>query len=275
MNIRKIVAAIVAAINRGSNLYNRGDVSGCADLYTLTAVQLLSDEVPAYPRSVLTSAVNDASSPARTFDEQAWMLRKAFDAVLEWAEQSATVPTCEAATGSEEVQAAVSLDSEADCLLWSDQNDNVMGGVSSGHFSFDAAAGAGLFSGVVRTENNGGFASVRLGGLRLDARSFEGVYVDVASEDPSRIFSFILKDAACVQMGGVNFKSKFTAPLKTAATPWQRVLLPFTSFSPEFRGRPVSVAPLDLGGIVQLSLMTMKPPGPFALRISKIGFFRK
>lgn len=283
MNLRSIVGAIIAAINRGSQMYNSGNIAGCADLYTVVAVQLLSatapDDVTGYPRTVLTTAVNDASSAQRTFDEQAWVLRKAFDAVLEWAEQSATAPTCEAATGAEEVQVELSFDSEVSCR-WSENNDNVMGGVSSGQFGFDAAANAGLFAGVVRTENNGGFASVRQGGLRLDGRRFDGVFLDVASEDPSRIYSFILKDAACLQMGGVNFKSKFTAPIlavNSGADAWQanRILLPFSSFSAEFRGRPVSVPALDLGGIVQLSLMTTKPAGAFALRVKKLGFYRK
>ena len=49
---------------------------------------------------------------------------------------------------------------------WGDLSDPVMGGVSESSFALDRAGGEGgaptaVFSGVVSTANNGGFASVR------------------------------------------------------------------------------------------------------------------
>ena len=271
MNLRAIATAIIAAINRGSVMYNSGDIAGCADLYILTSVQLLSHpDVAGYPKSVLSSALAAATEGAQTLDQQAWTMRQAFDAILEFAQQSADPATCEAAVGTEEIQDQLIFDGEAACH-WGQLHDGVMGGVSSGNFRYDAASRGGDFSGVIRTENNGGFASVRKP-VALDGKDWDGIFLDVSSDDAARIYSVNLKDPACVQMGGVNFKSKFTAP--SAATP-SRVLLPFSSFRPEFRGRQVAVAPLDMGRLVELSFMTTKPPGTFTLRVAKLGFYKK
>ena len=253
MNIRTIAAAIIAAINSGSVMYNRGDVAGCADLYIVTSVELLSDPaISGYPKSVLSSALAAATQegpPQQTFDQQAWTMRKAFDAVLEFVQQSAEPLTCQEASGAEETEDKLVFNNEAACQ-WSQMHDGVMGGVSSGQMSYDATTPAdpcAVFSGVIRTEYNGGFASVRKG-LALDGRGWDGIFLDVASDDPTRVYSVNVKDPACVQLGGVNFKSKFALAASSGALPTRvsRLLLPFSSFIPELRGRRVNVPPLGL-----------------------------
>lgn len=274
MNIRAIATAIIAAINSGSVMYNRGDVAGCADLYIVTSVELLSDpNISGFPKSILSSALTAATQDGpsqQNFDQQAWTMRNAFDAILEFIEQSSDPTTCMAASGTEETKDEVVFANEAACQ-WGQMHDSVMGGISSGQLSYEAANQWAIFSGVIRTEYNGGFASVRKG-VAMDGSGWDGIFLDVSSDDPGRVYSVNFKDPACVQMGGVNFKSKFTAP--SAIVP-SRVLLPFNSFRPEFRGRQVSIAPLDVGRLSELSLMTTKPPGSFSLRIKKLGFYKK
>jgi len=170
--------------------------------------------------------------------------------------------------GSEEFASVMTLKCEADCLQFTSIHDSVMGGISSGHIVF--RDGRGVFEGVVRTENNGGFASVRRG-VQLDARGFDGLYLDVASGDPSRPYSLGLKDGMCLSMGGINFKAKFVASSTIG-----RVLVPFSEMLPEFRGRTLtSVPPLDVGNIKELSLYAIRPAGSFRLTLAEVGFFRK
>jgi len=171
-------------------------------------------------------------------------------------------------TGSEEYASVITLNAEAECLQFTSMHDSVMGGVSSGLIVF--RDGCGVFEGVVRTENNGGFASVRRG-VQLDGRGFHGLYLDVSSDDPARAYSLGVKDGMCLSMGGVNFKAKFVASSTVA-----RILVPFSEMIPEFRGRTLtSVPPLDVGNIKELSFYANRPAGSFKLSLSEVGFFRK
>jgi len=99
----------------------------------------------------------------------------------------------------------------------------------------------------------------------------KGLFIDVMTTDsPGRVFSFNVKDPACIAYGGVNFKIKFS--LESMGKP-TRIFLPFDGFSPEFRGRQVQVDPLAVDKIVEISFMTMKPAGKFSLQVLKIGFY--
>lgn len=269
VSLSSIVTVIIAAINRGAPLYNAGDIAGCADLYMLTTVELLSTEFTGFPRDRLSEALTTATR-MKTFDEQAWTLRQAFDSIIDYAESLSSTQVCNGqdTIGNEEIAEQISFQNPTECQLMRSMHDGVMGGVSSGGFSFDPVRNSAIFTGTVRTENNGGFASVRRS-VSLDANGYDGIYIDASSTEPSRVFSFSVKDANCISMGGVNFKCRFSASMTDT-----RILLPFSTFKPEFRGRSVSVPPLQLARIAEISFMATKPAGVFSLSVSKLGFYK-
>ena len=81
---------------------------------------------------------------------------------------------------------------------WRSMNDGVMGGVSDGMMLPRADLGCARFTGCVRTENNGGFASVRASmGSGVDMSAFSGLYVDARAgdaESAGKRYLLVVKD---------------------------------------------------------------------------------
>jgi len=126
------------------------------------------------------------------------------------------------------------------------------------------------FAGIVRTDNGGGFSSVK-SNISVDATHYDGVYLDVSSTDLYRVYSVNLKDTNSIILGGIHYKGRFTIP-ETGKT--HRILLPFSTFKAEFRGQPIpSAGPITLNGLREISVMVTKPPGSFQLTLSKLGFY--
>lgn len=262
MRAQELLPLIALAINKGSVMFNRGDASACASLYEQTSKQMLASGVDGFPKSALQEALNGSIS-ARSDNEKAWILRHAFDSIISYAQSENTIDTTSTPTPIDAVAMRLMDPSSA---VWSSMHDRVMGGVSSGGMHVNIPSDGATFRGTVRTENNGGFASIR-SAVKWDTSGFTGLYVDAISEDPSRIFSLNLKDERC-QQAGVNFKSRFKA-----GTSRTRIFLPFSSFSSEFRGRAVDVGPLSVGQIVEVSVMAMKPAGDFAITLLEMGAY--
>ena len=83
-----------AAISRGAPTYNRGDKRGCAELYLSTANDILADPTQndLQPAAVVQQDLQEAVARAQPLlaegdpqkdDEAAWLLRHAFDRLLE------------------------------------------------------------------------------------------------------------------------------------------------------------------------------------------------
>lgn len=83
-----------AAISRGAPTYNRGDKRGCAELYLSTANDILADPAQndLQPAAVVQQDLQEAVARAQPLlaegdpqkdDEAAWLLRHAFDGLLE------------------------------------------------------------------------------------------------------------------------------------------------------------------------------------------------
>ena len=148
---------------------------------------------------------------------------------------------------------------------WFVVNDGVMGGRSTSTLRL-SEPGVAVFEGILSLENNGGFASVRVG---LSAAALAGA---------TRIFLRVRGDGKRYQlrlrpgrrMDGVAFGRSF----ETTPGQWTIVELPIESFEPTFRGyRPRSVPPLDPANAGQIGLMlTDKQEGDFRLEIDWIGF---
>jgi hypothetical protein len=267
MRTKAILPILYATINRGSQMYNEGNISGCSSLYESTSQELLQRGVEGYSKQMLEDALGKSVSSSP--NEKAWNLRHAFDAILSYADtevedlsESSNVPKGEIITMD-----VVDFLNNRDISPWYEMHDGVMGGVSSGKLLL--ISDSVVFTGTVRTEYNGGFASIRRQ-INLDASGFDGIYLDIRSSTPNRVFSFDIKDSQCQRMGGVNFKQKF----RINTTELKRIYLPFTNFNPEFRGRAVSRAPLDTFDIKEISFMAFKPAGEFELSISKIGLYK-
>lgn len=150
--------------------------------------------------------------------------------------------------------------SEKSIANWYDQNDTVMGGVSSSRMDY-AGAGIAVFRGEVSLDNNGGFAQVRYDKTSFDLSDYSGLELRVQGQG-KRYQLRLSTDAA-----RINYAQSFTA-----STDWVTVQLPFDAFEPGFRGRKVVGAPaLNTADIRALGLMISdKQVGPFALQLDYI-----
>jgi Zinc finger, C3HC4 type (RING finger) len=81
--IATIKRAIVRAINRGAPMYNAGDISGCANLYQITAQECIREGARSLAQARLEEALETCDMIERSDDEKAWALRRAFDAILD------------------------------------------------------------------------------------------------------------------------------------------------------------------------------------------------
>lgn len=147
---------------------------------------------------------------------------------------------------------------------WTAQNDGVMGGVSAG--ASEINAGALRFFGNLSLENNGGFAQIYSPSERSDFSAFSAIKLRVKGD--GRVYQFRLATDARYRWSPIAYRSEF----KTEAGQWIEVALPFTTFSPGFRGRMLTGPPLDLTNIRRLAfLLSDGTAGPFSLEIDWIG----
>ena len=138
-------------------------------------------------------------------------------------------------------------------------NDDVMGGHSTSGVAIED--GAVVFSGVVRLDDGGGFASMRAELEETDLRPFEGIELVVRGD--GRSYKLLVRDA--VGREDVRYQARF----ETRAGERHTHRLPFSRFEPRRRGRPVPDArPLDRGRIRQLGvLVSDAQAGEFRLEL--------
>jgi hypothetical protein len=161
--------------------------------------------------------------------------------------------------------------------IWGCLDDVVMGGVSNSNFILrDESA---VFTGVVSTENRGGFVSVRTRNFQppIDLSAYTGMTLTVRG-DGNR-YKFFLRDSS-----GWDSLA-YSISFNTTPDQWQTVHLPFAEFIPVFRAQTVpSAPPLDRRSIRSLQLMLSKfevdgklnphfTAGNFQLEVKQIGVF--
>jgi len=146
---------------------------------------------------------------------------------------------------------------------WEVVNDDVMGGVSTSQFRVSTNSCA-VFSGTVRMENNGGFASARSAPVREDLTGLTAFVLRVRGDGRTYKFS-------------VRTGSGFDAPLyqssfATRRGEWEEHRLPLTDFVPTFRGRVLTDVPaLNPAKVHSVGfLISDKQAGPFRLEIGWI-----
>jgi hypothetical protein len=129
------------------------------------------------------------------------------------------------------------IDLATDAAPWQVVNDNVMGGVSTSQIA--AATDGVRFSGMVRTEYNGGFASARravdAAAVAADVRTF----ALRARGDGHRYRLTVYVRAA----GGGLQSASYYAEFDTVEQTDVDRTLPLMDFRATFRGRPVPDAP--------------------------------
>jgi hypothetical protein len=161
---------------------------------------------------------------------------------------------------------------------WGAVDDVVMGGVSqSGIEALEN--GNALFSGVVSTDNNGGFASVRTRNFEpgLDLSGYRGIAIRLKGD--GQRYKFLLRDDS--GWDSLAFAYSFD----TRNGQWMTVQIPFDQLVPVMRAKRVTGArALGTGNIRALQLMLSKfeydgllnpnfQPGAFRLEIAKIEAF--
>lgn len=112
-------------------------------------------------------------------------------------------------------------------------DDVVMGGVSES--SFVVSPDGGVFSGVVRTENNGGFAGCRSKALSpaLQLNEYTGLKLRVRGDDVLRRYKAIVRDS--YDWNGIAWSMSFDVPGREMT----EVCLPFDGFVPTLFARTV------------------------------------
>ncbi|MDZ7651545.1 MAG: CIA30 family protein [Burkholderiaceae bacterium] len=161
------------------------------------------------------------------------------------------------------------LDLATDAAPWQAVNDGVMGGVSSSQVE-SSAAGV-RFSGTVRTDYNGGFASAR----RAVAATLspEPTAFDLRAAGDGHRYRLVVytRDARGRAQPFSYFAEFDTQPGQATAH-----RLPLAQFRATFRGRAVPDAPpLAMGDVIGVGLMLLKDGhragrGPFDVTLMSL-----
>ena len=134
---------------------------------------------------------------------------------------------------------------------WGAVDDVVMGGVSQSNIRL--ADGKAIFSGIVSTDNNGGFASVRTRNLEppLDLSDYEGIELRVIGD--GKRYKFITRCEG--KWDGVGYSYSFDTVHDFATT----IRVPFKDLIPVFRAKTVTEASkFDSSKVYSLQLMLSK-----------------
>ncbi len=155
------------------------------------------------------------------------------------------------------------FDSDANEPIWAAENDNVMGGVSTG--GAEIREGMLLFTGSLSFKNNGGFAQVGIQDLACDFSGKEGMKLRVMGDGRT----YELRFATNARHRGSRIA--YSVELPTKAGEWTEVKLRFTDFKPSHHGNPLDGPPTDLSQIEEMSILIGdNREDPFALKVDWI-----
>jgi monofunctional biosynthetic peptidoglycan transglycosylase len=146
-------------------------------------------------------------------------------------------------------------------IQWETVNDVVMGGksMSSMKISKDKTA---VFQGTVSLENYGGFASVRTNPHDFGLQGYDGLLIRIKG-DGKRYRIRVKTDD---NYEGIAYQNTFA----TKENIWMNIKMPFSKFTPFFRGSIVQNAPfLNPGSVRRIGFMIAeKQEGDFKLEIA-------
>ncbi len=149
---------------------------------------------------------------------------------------------------------------------WRPIHDGVMGGLSRGRAT--QLEEFVRFTGEVSLENNGGFASFRIGADLPDLSKYDGVRLRVRGD--GKVYKFRVRTED--RWDGASWTTSFA----TTTDEWTTVDLPFSELIPSWRGRLVTrTAPFDPSKVRQLGIMIAdKQEGWFELDVASIDAWR-
>ena len=166
-------------------------------------------------------------------------------------------------TGVFMTASASSFELKASNTQWFVINDPVMGGVSSS--AAKIVNGVLEFTGRVRLDNNGGFASVRSTTGRYNLESATGLTLRVRGDGKRYGFQMGSSSAR-----GVLYRAEFD----TSANQWLEVKLPFSAFKPTRFGQVLSGYSLERGQIEHFGfIIANKRDETFKLELDWIRAF--
>lgn len=143
---------------------------------------------------------------------------------------------------------------------WYVVDDGVMGGLSQGTFT-STDSGNALYRGIVRTENNGGFSSVRHGFKTKDVSKYEFVMLKVKGDGKS--YQFRIKQDR-------SQRYSYIKSFKTSGE-WETIKIPFSKFYPSFRGYELDKANFSGETMEEIAILIGNKTGEaFSLEIEKI-----
>lgn len=108
---------------------------------------------------------------------------------------------------------------------WFVVDDGVMGGLSQGAIKLNDAENLD-YSGTVRTENNGGFSSIRCSFNTVDASKFNFIVLKVKGDGKN--YQFRIKDD--------KFNRYSYITIFKTSVEWETIKIKLTDFYPSFRG---------------------------------------
>jgi len=148
---------------------------------------------------------------------------------------------------------------------WNIVNDGVMGGVSTSDMVLNQDSTA-TFSGFLRAENNGGFASVRAV-IAKNLDNFNGVIIRIKGD--GNIYS--LRFRTNNNFDGASYEAK----IKSEENAWKEFKIPFDKFKATFRGRTLSNQPvLQAKNIRQVGILISDNQfGKFEMHVDWIKFY--
>jgi len=273
------------AISKGAPMYNEGNIVGCEKLYMNLLTEMLNpsnvnfsnldSNLPKVHEHLLNTkrklVKSDNSNQRNSMtDKNAWTLRHCLDTILK-------METGESSCGSgvTRITNKILLDLKTPGV--SILNDGVMGGVSTSIWQ------GGVFSGKVRLDNNGGFASLRHPfQTPMNLSQFDGFYISaknmLGSQFENQEFCLIIKDSKCMQSMATNFKMKFTPTTGKGISRSEHTVSAKVLNQPESFGRPRRDQwNCDMKQICEIGVMAIKPGviGDFKIMIFEIGVFKQ
>ncbi|MCH2229277.1 MAG: CIA30 family protein [Crocinitomicaceae bacterium] len=152
------------------------------------------------------------------------------------------------------------FDKSADISSWKIVNDVVMGGISNSTISLNSE-GFGVFKGNVSTENNGGFASVRLKLPRFNIHN--STQLKIRLKGDGKNYQFRLKERS-------SYYYSYITEFSTSGS-WETIIINLNDLYPSFRGRRLNQDNFDGSSFEELSfLIANKKSESFILELDKI-----
>jgi hypothetical protein len=147
---------------------------------------------------------------------------------------------------------------------WYSRTDTVMGGISDSALQ-PTDNDSALFSGVVRFDYNGGFATVQTDlPTARNLAGYDGLTLRIRGDGKTYGISVRNTERA------IGYEATFA----TQANTWQEVRLPWRMFVPKRSGDIIKGYVLDPANIRSMRLIISGQAGAYTLEVAQIGVYR-